>query len=196
MRSPHLFSLTFEHPFYNGATFSVYQRSDALETQGASRCPAIIRTATTRARPTAPEKASAQASFYARLSACACVFVVCAVLLVRYYADIASSRNASAQLGDIYEAAQVEATSVPSAAPSAHLRPPFPRLRLPTLDPKAGFLRRAAVHGIVHSCRQFGHLTAEEVWPTIYPDNPRLTVSTVFDELQERNRDIVAWAQH
>ena len=38
-----------------------------------------------------------------------------------------------------------------------------------------------------------GDLTAEELWPTTYPDNPRLTVSSVFDELQERNRDIIAW---
>ena len=59
--------------------------------------------------------------FYALIAACACVFVISAVLLIRYYADIASSRNASAQLSDIYQAAQESspATSVPSAAPSA-----------------------------------------------------------------------------
>lgn len=128
--------------------------------------------------------------FYALIAACACVFVISAVLLIRYYADIASSRNASAQLSDIYQAAQESspATSVPSAAPSA-----APSAS-PTLTPTpVSSVEPLSTASSVLLSASADNLTAEEVWPTIYPDNPRLTVSSVFDELQARNRDIVAW---
>lgn len=64
----------------------------------------------------------------------------------------------------------------------------------PHAHPLAGFLRRAAVYGIVRPpLRQCGQPDRRRSLATIYPDNPRLTVSSVFDELQARNRDIVAW---
>ena len=85
--------------------------------------------------------------FYALIAACACVFVISAVLLIRYYTDIASSRNASAQLSDIYQAAQESspATSVGRTFGRAFRR----AFGFPHAHPHAGFLRRAAVHGIV-----------------------------------------------
>lgn len=132
--------------------------------------------------------------FYALIAACACVFVISAVLLIRYYADIASSRNASAQLSDIYQAAQESspATSVPSAAPSA--APSAVPSASPTLTPSpVSSVEPLSTASSVLLSASADNLTAEEVWPTIYPDNPRLTVSSVFDELQARNRDIVAW---
>ena len=132
--------------------------------------------------------------FYALIAACACVFVISAVLLIRYYADIASSRNASAQLSDIYQAAQESspATSVPSATPSA--APSAAPSASPTLTPTpVSSVEPLSTASSVLLSASADNLTAEEVWPTIYPDNPRLTVSSVFDELQARNRDIVAW---
>lgn len=117
---------------------------------------------------------------YVAIGACACVFVVCAVLLVRYYTDIAASRDASAQLGELYEAAQVQLSAAPSAAPT-----PTPS---PTPSPE-----KAAFAALAPSATPAAVLTAAELWPTVYPNNPKLSVSTVFDELQERNRDIVAW---
>ncbi len=128
--------------------------------------------------------------FYVMIAACACVFVTSAVLLIRYYADIASSRNASAQLGELYQSAQesvtatpvVTVTSAPSAAPSP----------TPSATPSAAPQTRPSV-ALLSASGAAGSPTVEELWPTTYPDNPRLTVSSVFDELQERNRDIVAW---
>lgn len=59
--------------------------------------------------------------FYVVIAACVCVFVTSAALLIRYYADIAASRNASAQLNQLYQSAQESspATAAPSTAPSA-----------------------------------------------------------------------------
>ena len=91
--------------------------------------------------------------FYALIAACACVFATSAVLLIRYYADIASSRNASAQLS---EHLPVGAGILPG-----HGRPfsrtighSEPRLRPPPRAPLAPASSPvpAAVHGVVRSC--------------------------------------------
>ena len=135
--------------------------------------------------------------FYVVIAACVCVFVTSAALLIRYYADIAASRNASAQLNQLYQSAQESspATAAPSTAPSATSE------AAPSAAPTAALVAASSPVPaasmdpslLLSSASGTDSLTVEEIWPTIYPDNPRLSVSSVFDELQEQNRDIVAW---
>lgn len=145
------------------------------------------------------KKALRKPLFYVLIAVCACVFATSAVLLIRYYADIASSRNASAQLSELYQSAQESSqvtgapSAVPTSAPSA--TPSSAPSATPTATPAATSspVPASSTASALLLSSASGDLTAEELWPTTYPDNPRLTVSSVFDELQERNRDIVAW---
>lgn len=106
---------------------------------------------------------------------CLCVFVTCAALLIHYYGSIAQSRNASAQLGELYDASAPteqpthEPTTMPTPAPTA----------AKNLD--ASQAKNTPVS------------TPAELWPRVYPDNPKLKVAPVFDNLQKKNRDIIAW---
>ena len=135
--------------------------------------------------------------FYGLIAVCAVIFVTSATLLIRYYSDIAASRSASAQLNQLYQSAQDSAftpatapsavpTAVPSAAPSATPASTLPAETVSTAAPQPAAITLSASGAA-------GDLSVEELWPTTYPDNPRLDVSSVFDELQERNRDIIAW---
>ena len=115
---------------------------------------------------------------YVTLVICASVFITCAVLLINYFSDIAISRDASAQLEGIYNASQADdaasptptptATPSPTPAPTATTQPQQVAVAAPTATPAP-------------------------LWPSTYPHNPKLNVSSVFDDLQKKNRDIVAW---
>ena len=134
--------------------------------------------------------------FYGLIAVCAVVFVTSATLLIRYYSDIAASRSASAQLNQLYQSAQDSSDSAstptaapsaaPTAAPSSTPASTVPAETVPTAAPQPAAITLSA-------SGEAGDLSVEELWPTTYPDNPRLDVSSVFDELQERNRDIIAW---
>ncbi len=128
--------------------------------------------------------------FYAMIALCACVFVTSAVLLIRYFADIAVSRDASLQLSQIYQSAQESSPStLPSVSPS-----PVPSVApSPSPSPAPSDAVSTPAAALLSASGSADSPTAQELWPTVYPDNPRLTVSSVFDELQQRNRDIVAW---
>lgn len=130
-----------------------------------------------------PPKRTGRRRYYAAIAVCACVFVVCAALLIRYYTNIAASRQASQQLGEIYQAS-LEATDAPTETPpqSEPTATVQPTARpAPTKAPQPSGQASAAA------------ASAAELWPTVYPDNPKLKVSAVFDELQAQNRDIIAW---
>lgn len=111
--------------------------------------------------------------------ACVGVFAVCTVLLIQYYSSLALSREAAQQLGDIYEAAVLSASEAPTALPTPEPTP------APTAPPQetAGNASETPTP----------QPTATELWPRVYASNPKLKVSSVFDDLQSRNRDIIAW---
>ena len=103
---------------------------------------------------------------------CAGVFVTCAFLLVRYFVNIAVTRQASQQLEEAYSAA-MQSTDVPAQpTPEPSAAPTSTALPLPTASTAP---------------------LAEELWPDRYPSNPSLRVSSVFYELQRQNADIVGW---
>lgn len=111
--------------------------------------------------------------------ACAAVFVGCAIALINYFSNLAISKEASEQLGDIYASARDTVSEAPSAAPS-----PTPlTTAAPTSPRQEGLLPTATTP----------QPTATELWPQVYADNPKLKVTSVFDELQSQNRDIIAW---
>ena len=127
---------------------------------------------------------TAMLRFYGAIAVCACVFVVCAVLLIRYYANIAASRHASEQLGEIYQSS-LAATDAPAET--------LPSSSGPTAAPRVTPLPTQAQTPAPAAQASAAPAGADELWPTVYPDNPKLKVSAVFDELQAQNRDIVAW---
>lgn len=108
------------------------------------------------------------------LVVCGVVFVGSAFLLIRYFSNIAISRNASQQLEEIYVAAQ-QSTEVPVETPVATAPPTF----APTVTKR-----------VAASAPAF---TPAPLWPTTYPDNPTLRVSSVFYQLQQQNKDIIGW---
>lgn len=110
------------------------------------------------------------------LLVCAVVFVVSAFLLVRYFVNILITRRASAQLEAVYSAA-VETTEAPTNTPVPTATP------APTATPEA---KAAAVLPMATEAPQ-------ELWPSVYPQNPTLRVSSVFYELQRQNPDIIGW---
>ena len=110
---------------------------------------------------------------------CVCIFLVSAFCLIRYFANIAVTRQASRELEAVYASAQEDTqapipTAAPTEAPSA----------TPRLTPSPAPKQRSAAHAA---------LSAEELWPSTYRDNPSLRVSAVFYELQRKNEDIVGW---
>ena len=109
------------------------------------------------------------------LAVCVCVFVTCSVLLIRYFSSISASRRASRELEQVYEAAvEQSATPQPTATPT----------RQPTVQPAAIQTTRpgpTATPGL------------QALWPSTYPHNPTLRVSSVFYELQRQNAEIVGW---
>ena len=112
------------------------------------------------------------------MALCVCVFIGSATLLVRYFSNIAASRRASRQMEEIYTSA-VEQSPLPSETPAAALTPK------PTVVP-AVYARPARPSSTEEP-------DAAELWPTSYPNNPSLRVSSVFYELQRQNPDIVGW---
>lgn len=108
---------------------------------------------------------------------CAIVFLVSAFCLIRYFANIAVTRQASRELEAVYDSAQ-ETTPAPSptGTPSAMA---VPRVT-PSLAPKQQSAAQTTP-------------SVDELWPSTYRDNPSLRVSAVFYELQRKNEDIVGW---
>ena len=123
----------------------------------------------------------------AALIVCACVFLTCLFLLVRYFYNIAISRRASSQLGQVYTAAveqkqpAEEAIVEPdsTAAPEVTDEP----------EPAATSAPMTASYANVET----DNVSAEELWPTVYPGNRSLRVSSVFYQLQQQNKDIIGW---
>lgn len=111
--------------------------------------------------------------------ACAAVFIGCAISLMNYFGNLALSREASEQLGDIYASAVNATAEATTAAPS-----PTPEASAVPTPSEAAVRASAAITP---------QPTATELWPQVYADNPKLKVSSVFDELQAQNRDIIAW---
>lgn len=110
------------------------------------------------------------------LVVCVVVFAVSAFLLIRYFYNIAITRQASHHLEQAYQEALIaadEATAEPTATPT------------PTAAPKAS-AAPASTQSLVRA-------TAAPLWPTSYPNNPTLRVSPVFYQLQRQNKDIVGW---
>lgn len=107
------------------------------------------------------------------LAVCLCVFAVSATLLIHYFSNISASRRASRQMEQIYTSA-VEA--LPSDLPAATAAP------VPSAKPVSTVQARAT-----------SVPTAKDLWPTAYPRNPSLRVSSAFYELQRQNPDIVGW---
>lgn len=112
------------------------------------------------------------------LVVCICVFAVSAGLLIRYFSNIAASRKASRQMEEIYAAA-VEEIPSPTASPTATPEPaqtPALSAVKQTAQPKPTSLP-----------------TVQELWPSRYPGNPTLRVSSAFYQLQQQNPDIIGW---
>lgn len=116
------------------------------------------------------------------LLVCACVFLFSTFSLIRYFANIAVTKKASRQLEEVYEAAvESEEPMMPTAVPTA---PPARATNAPEAAalPETTVLPEATVLP-----------SAETLWPSSYPDNPGLRVSSVFYELQRQNADIIGW---
>ena len=107
------------------------------------------------------------------LVACAVVFVTSGFLLVRYFANIVVTRRASQQLEQVYAEA-IQSTHTPEPTATAAPAPAVTSAPASTVAPLA-------------------EPSAAELWPSQYPSNPSLRVSSVFYELQRQNPDIVGW---
>lgn len=112
----------------------------------------------------------------AALVVCACVFLTCSVLLIRYFVSISASRRASRELEKIYTAA---VTEQPTLQPTAVFSP-VPTFKAPEIT-QTPLPLPTATPGV------------NAIWPSVYPNNPTLRVSSVFYELQRQNPDIVGW---
>lgn len=118
------------------------------------------------------------------LAVCVCVFVTSASLLINYFVNIASSRSASSHLNEIYASAvqeTIQPTAVPSSAPTSAPSAVSAAALQPVHQPAA----------TAPASRQ--PASSAELWPTKYPNNPGLRVSSVFYQLQAQNQDIVGW---
>ena len=115
----------------------------------------------------------------AALLVCAIVFLTCLFLLGRYAYNILISRNASARLENAYNEAQQANTETPSPA---------------TATPTPAAAPTAALAAVpIAAPTQARQLTAAEIWPNTYSNNPTLRVSPIFYQLQAQNKDIIGW---
>lgn len=133
---------------------------------------------------TAKSKKASVLSTRILLILCACVFAVSAFLLVRYFYNIAISRRASREMEAAYSAA-MQNTEVPTYTPEPTATP------APTAAPIATEAVKAALQPT--STPNRSAMSASELWPSKYPQNPMLRISTVFYEMQRKNKDIVGW---
>ena len=110
---------------------------------------------------------------------CAGVFVVCVVLLIRYFADIAQAKNASEELRQTYRSglSDPEKNVSPTESPVEEAAAPiFTADTSPEVTPPAETAAPFAAQ-----------------WPTGYADNPQLRISESFQKLRQQNRDVVGW---
>lgn len=116
-------------------------------------------------------------------AACAVVFVVCAVSLIRYFVDIGRARSASDELRRTYAASQTlpEETAVPAPAETA-VETAVPE---PVSTPEA----------LPTQTRQPADTAADfaSQWAAGYANNPQLRISESFQKLRQQNRDVVGW---
>lgn len=116
-------------------------------------------------------------------AACAVVFVVCAVSLVRYFVDIGRARSASDELRRTYAASQTlpEETAVPAPAETA-VETAVPE---PVSTPEA----------LPTQTQQPAETAADfaSQWAAGYANNPQLRISESFQKLRQQNRDVVGW---
>ncbi len=114
---------------------------------------------------------------------CAGVFVVCAVLLIRYFVDIGRARSASDELRRTYAVSQTlpEETAVPAPAETA-VETAVPE---PVSTPEA----------LPTQTRQPVETAADfaSQWAAGYANNPQLRISDRFQKLRQQNRDVVGW---
>ena len=113
---------------------------------------------------------------------CAGVFVVCAVLLIRYFADIARARNASGELRRTYAGGQTlpQETASPTETP-------VPEATEETEETSAA----AAAVTTAQPAETAAPFAAQ--WASGYADNPQLRISDRFQKLRQQNRDVVGW---
>lgn len=114
------------------------------------------------------------------LIVCAVVFAVSAFLLIRYFVNILITRRASAQLEAVYSAV-VENTEAPTPTPVPTASPAPVEAVAPVAEKQPRAQKPAATQA------------PAELWPSRYPQNPMLRVSSVFYELQRQNEDIIGW---
>ena len=115
----------------------------------------------------------------AMMLGCLAVFITCAVLLVRYFADIASSKQTSAELRTIYqEAATVEVTQTAVVNATVTAAAEMLKSSAPSTAPTGPVPAGNALAGL---------------WPNQYEGNPHLVVSEQFLNLRDECPDIVGW---
>ena len=110
---------------------------------------------------------------------CAGVFVVCAVLLIRYFAAIARARNASGELRRTYAGGQT--LSQETASPTE------------TPVPEATEETSAAAAAVTTAQPAETAAPFAAQWASGYADNPQLRISDRFQKLRQQNRDVVGW---
>ena len=111
--------------------------------------------------------------------ACVAVVVICAALLIRYFADIAQAKNASEELRQTYRSglSDPEKTVSPTENPAEVAAAPiFTADTSPEVTPPAETAAPFAAQ-----------------WPTGYADNPQLKISESFQKLRQQNRDVAGW---
>lgn len=113
---------------------------------------------------------------------CAGVFVVCAVLLIRYFADIARAKNASGELRRTYAGGQTLPQGTAASAPTE-----TPALEETSPPPAAA----AAEDPAARPAETAASFAAQ--WSSGYADNPKLRISDSFQKLRQQNRDVVGW---
>lgn len=114
--------------------------------------------------------------FWLGMAACGIVFVTCAGLLIRYYANIAASKQVARELTDLYEQSEAQ-------QPTA------------TVEPTATPTPKPVAAAVAHTPQPTPERekTAEELWPREYAGNKALRVASSFYELQKQNKDIIAY---
>lgn len=156
-------------------------------------------------RPAAAEPAKPAAAPMKRflrpvlLAVCCGVFAFSAVMLIRYFSDIVSSRRAGNELQAIYEAAENEtAENESAAADEEEAGPEENGVPEETPNPETTADRNGAeTQPITVSSGTnppaADEETSVELWPSVYPGNKLLRISSTFYELREQNSDIVGW---
>ena len=116
------------------------------------------------------------------LCACLAVFVVSTALLINYFSAINRSKQAAAQLKEIYSS---EATASPEAKTVVLPQPTEASVTAETTEDEQPMLTNTPAAALA--------LAFSDNWPSSYADNPTLRISSSFEKLRQQNKDIVGW---